>query len=630
MRCKSIFHLAFLLLLPSLLLSQEICNNGIDDDNDGLVDLNDTSDCACNGDLPGSFYVINQICTAAPIFSMATDFQGGQSYQWYRDGVALIGETDLIYLASQPFIEGSYVLNVETSTSCLSSIPYELINGSVSNEITDTICIEETYIFNGNVISVPGNYFAQFEASNGCDSTIHLNLELHDCGDTIRDLSSQFRKQLIAAGVDQNGDSRIQYVEAENIDSLDVSYDSSTPSWEYQISNIKGIEYFTNLVYLNCANNRIHTLEVDSLIKLIHLDCYSNNMSNLSLMELQELEYLDLGGNNFSIPIDLSQNVNLKYFINHFNREDELDFSNNPNLIEIDLYRDLSIDSLILTGLEQLKYFRLTSGGNMHSIDFSDAIHLERMELRQLELAIPIDFTPLTELKELIYTLSSVETIDLTNAQKLEYLDIRSNLLTEFDGSPHPNLYHANLYDNLNLTSVNFTDNPELITLNVQRCELDDHILNLSNNSKLDTLLSYQVKELWIKNGSIESELDIWFDIWIEYVCCDEAQYDEVRAMINQNVPVSFECSLVTTNKIDASSISIKPSLALHTLSVQSNYQIQSIHLMNSEGKLSQEKLLMEVSELDMDVSHLVPGVYFLYVQTSEGMAVKKFIKLSE
>ncbi len=43
-------RIALLLLLGSFSLvlpAQEICTNGIDDDADGLVDLNDTTDCAC-------------------------------------------------------------------------------------------------------------------------------------------------------------------------------------------------------------------------------------------------------------------------------------------------------------------------------------------------------------------------------------------------------------------------------------------------------------------------------------------------------------------------------------------------------------------------------------------------------
>lgn len=37
-----------LLLLGNLAISQDICDNGIDDDNDGLIDLQDTTDCSCD------------------------------------------------------------------------------------------------------------------------------------------------------------------------------------------------------------------------------------------------------------------------------------------------------------------------------------------------------------------------------------------------------------------------------------------------------------------------------------------------------------------------------------------------------------------------------------------------------
>lgn len=44
---RKIYILFFALLSASLLHSQEICNNGIDDDADGLIDLNDVTDCVC-------------------------------------------------------------------------------------------------------------------------------------------------------------------------------------------------------------------------------------------------------------------------------------------------------------------------------------------------------------------------------------------------------------------------------------------------------------------------------------------------------------------------------------------------------------------------------------------------------
>ncbi len=47
------FSTLLFLLLSFTAFSQEICDNGIDDDNDGLVDLNDVDDCACTlADVP--------------------------------------------------------------------------------------------------------------------------------------------------------------------------------------------------------------------------------------------------------------------------------------------------------------------------------------------------------------------------------------------------------------------------------------------------------------------------------------------------------------------------------------------------------------------------------------------------
>ena len=44
---KRLLILLLIFNLAGIVFSQEICNNGIDDDGDGLIDLNDSSDCSC-------------------------------------------------------------------------------------------------------------------------------------------------------------------------------------------------------------------------------------------------------------------------------------------------------------------------------------------------------------------------------------------------------------------------------------------------------------------------------------------------------------------------------------------------------------------------------------------------------
>jgi len=46
------------MFISSLAISQEICNNGIDDDNNGLIDLNDTVSCSCNSEASQVFSLI--------------------------------------------------------------------------------------------------------------------------------------------------------------------------------------------------------------------------------------------------------------------------------------------------------------------------------------------------------------------------------------------------------------------------------------------------------------------------------------------------------------------------------------------------------------------------------------------
>lgn len=48
-KLRGSFLLVICLFMTQILFSQENCSNGIDDDSDGLIDLNDTSECACAG-----------------------------------------------------------------------------------------------------------------------------------------------------------------------------------------------------------------------------------------------------------------------------------------------------------------------------------------------------------------------------------------------------------------------------------------------------------------------------------------------------------------------------------------------------------------------------------------------------
>lgn len=105
-----------------------------------------------------------------------------------------------------------------------------------------------------------------------------------------------FLNKLIAAGVDTNNDGQISYSEALAVTHLDVSSNSTMP----KITDMEGIQYFTNLVQLSCSNNSITTLNVNALTNLIQLNCSYNSITTLNITALTNLEVLHCHSNQIN------------------------------------------------------------------------------------------------------------------------------------------------------------------------------------------------------------------------------------------------------------------------------------------------------------------------------------------
>src|SRR5690606_12474506 len=82
-------------------------------------------------------------------FSIISSPRSNATYQWYRDGVALVGETDRELTID--LIEGDYQVMINTPTACILSEPYEYIIPTFETESRVTVCPEETYAFGGEI-----------------------------------------------------------------------------------------------------------------------------------------------------------------------------------------------------------------------------------------------------------------------------------------------------------------------------------------------------------------------------------------------------------------------------------------------------------------------------------------------
>ena len=227
-----------------------------------------------------------------------------------------------------------------------------------------------------------------------------------------------FLISLIKCGVDTDGDSIIDFCEAEAITYLDVSGTYSTPG---EIKNLQGIEAFINLDTLNCYYNQLTTLDVSNNIDLEYLDCHRNQLDSLDITNNAELTFLKCGMNTSLKKLDVSNNSLLEQLYCNSNGLYSIDVSNNTQL------RRLNMCFNYLTTLDVSNNLLLTylhAGCNsmeLTSLDVSNNTLLETLHvccnLSSLDLSNNIN------LKSLNLWGNELTTLDVSNNTLLEYLD---------------------------------------------------------------------------------------------------------------------------------------------------------------------------------------------------------------
>ena len=125
---------------------------------------------------------------------------------------------------------------------------------------------------------------------------------------------------------------------------------------ERYINSLKGIEYFTKLVVLDCPDCRIIDLDVSNLTELRYLYCYSNYMRTIDVSGCTNLELLNCRSNDLT-TLDVSTNTKLKRFSCDNNQLTSLDVSKNTELV------NLFCDANQLTTLDVSKNTKLTELG---------------------------------------------------------------------------------------------------------------------------------------------------------------------------------------------------------------------------------------------------------------------------
>lgn len=138
-------------------------------------------------------------------------------------------------------------------------------------------------------------------------------------------LDKKFEKYCIE-NFDFDGDGKISAEEALKVTKIDCSFN--------EIESLDGLEYFSNLTYLNCSGNEIKGLCIKNE-KLEFLDCSLCDIDYLCVRHCPNLKFLNLEQNPYDEWLDLHCNTQLE----------EL-YLSDCGPIEVLVYQHFNINSL--------------------------------------------------------------------------------------------------------------------------------------------------------------------------------------------------------------------------------------------------------------------------------------------
>ncbi|MEL6719883.1 MAG: gliding motility-associated C-terminal domain-containing protein, partial [Bacteroidota bacterium] len=106
-------------------------------------------------------------------------------YQWYKDGIALIGETSAEL--TKIYGEGNYQVRLDDGLDCRVSANFTYTVPVFSESINRTICKESTFQFGDLELDKTGIYVDTFRTEEGCKNIVNLDLKvLGTLADTVQ------------------------------------------------------------------------------------------------------------------------------------------------------------------------------------------------------------------------------------------------------------------------------------------------------------------------------------------------------------------------------------------------------------------------------------------------------------
>ena len=240
---------------------------------------------------------------------------------------------------------------------------------------------------------------------------------------------------------------------------IDLGYDSGDPDGfvlttninlitELNVSNksitdLTGIEGFTDLTSLDCYSNELTSLDVSNNTALDWLYCYGNKLTSLAVSNNTALTSLICGSNQLT-SLDVSNNTALTILYYYGNKLTSLDVSNNTALTSLSCYNN-QLTSLDVSNNTALTYLHCYNN-QLTILDVSNNTALTNLSCSNNQLT-SLDVSNNTALTRL-YCANALTSLDVRNGNNINFIN--------FDSTSNPNLT-CSFVDDGDWSSENWT-----------------------------------------------------------------------------------------------------------------------------------------------------------------------------
>lgn len=392
---------------------------------------------------------------------------------------------------------------------------------------------------------------------------------------------------------DLDGDGKVSRAEALNLETLGITNKS--------ITDLSGIEWFTNLRILNCSgSSSLKALDVSNNTALEELNCRNCKITNLDVSKNVALRILNCYGCNMK-KLDVSNNPLLTSLDCGYNSITSLDLSHNPEITEFfcegysGTWSETSTDRirvLNLKGCTKLRklscYYQLLA-----SLNLSDCVSLTELNLSN-NVLLGLDLSRNIKLSKLNCRYNRIPSLNLSHNASLTTCDISYNPLStinvggvlsslEFETGEWTYKESATLdiiatklesasISSSQLTRINFSNSTTLKSVS----------LVVSSLSELDLSPLPNLRSIYISGGKLQT-LDLRNNRQLNSLSCSSGQLREVNLPNSETLTTA---SFYSCRQIPSIDFSVAPNLqkldivsgdAWNTLDLSNNLSLKSL-----------------------------------------------------